>query len=257
MCLFVCFGNESYEVTIATVECREGVQEVFVSDVRTAYTIEFVEKAIEEVAAHEIPEVVEVVVRHLGNALIYDVSPDMLTKVAATREPFHCIEEVVMVEREGYHIYYLLLIILYLLFAGGVGCVIEVFVAFVVDALCVTVVNALVFVAIFISEINENVWNPNLVVFVTNEHTVEWLEGMFGFRNVEFEGFGVETSSVVGFGGGEELRTLIVGGFTEVESVEQSVELDAPDILLIVVLDCCTEFSVILRIPSFEDCRDA
>ena len=23
------------------------------------------------------------------------------------------------------------------------------------------------------------------------------------------------------------------------------------------VLDCCTEFSVILRIPFFEDCRDA
>ena len=78
-----------------------------------------------------------------------------------------------------------------------------------------------------------------------------------GFRNVEFEGFGVEMASIVSFSGGEELRTLIVGGFAEVESVEQSVELDAPDVLLIVVLDCCTEFSVILRIPSFEDCRDA
>lgn len=135
MCLLVCFGNESYVVTIATVECREGVQEILVSDVRTAHTIEFVEKAIEEVAAHEIPEVVEVVVRHLGDALIYDVPPDMLTKVAATREPFYCIKEVVMVEREGYHIYYLLLIILYLLFFGGVGCAEKMFVAFVGDAL--------------------------------------------------------------------------------------------------------------------------
>lgn len=144
-----------------------------------------------------------------------------------------------------------------LLFAGGVGCVIEMSVAFVVDALCVTVVNALVFVAIFISEINENVWNPNLVVFVTNEHTVEWLEGMFGFRNVEFEGFGVETSSVVGFGGGEELRTLLVGGFAEVESVEQSVELNTPDIIFLIVLDSCSEIRVIFRIPPFEDCRDA
>ena len=105
MCLFVCFGNESYEVTIATVECREGMQEILVSDVRTAYTIEFVEKATEEVASHEIPEVVEVVVRHLRDALIYDVPPDMLTKVTATREPFHGIEEVVMVEGERYHNY--------------------------------------------------------------------------------------------------------------------------------------------------------
>lgn len=76
-------------------------------------------------------------------------------------------------------------------------------------------------------------------------------------RNVKFEGCGVETASVVSFSGGEELRTLIVGGFAEVESVEQSVELNAPDVLLIVILDSCSEIRVILRIPSFEDCRDA
>lgn len=142
-----------------------------------------------------------------------------------------------------------------LLFAGVVVCVVEVLVAFVVDALSVNGVNALVLEFSIISETSENAWKPNFVVLVTNEHTVEWLEGVF--RLVKFEGFGVETTSVVSFSGGEELRTLIVGGFTEVESVEQSVELDAPDVLLIVVLDCCTEFSVILRIPFFEDCRDA
>lgn len=38
----------------------------------------------------------------------------MLTKVTATRESFHCIEEVVMVEEEEYHIYYLLFCICYL-----------------------------------------------------------------------------------------------------------------------------------------------
>ena len=144
-----------------------------------------------------------------------------------------------------------------LLFAGVVVCVVEVLVTFVVDALSVNGVNTLVSEFSTISETNESAWTPNFVVCVTNEHTIEGLEGVFGFRDVEFEGFGVETSSVVGFSGGEELRTLIVGGFAEVESVEQSVELDAPDVLLIVVLDCCTEFSVILRIPSFEDCRDA
>ena len=109
--MFVCLAYEEDLVAIAAVECSEGVQEIFVSDVRMSLAVEFVDKAIEEVASHEIPEVVEVVVRHLGNALIYDVPPDMLTKVAATREPFHCIEEVVMVEREGYHIYYFVFVI--------------------------------------------------------------------------------------------------------------------------------------------------
>lgn len=136
------------------------------------------------------------------------------------------------------------------MFAGVVVCVVEVFVAFVVDALSVNGVNALVLEFSIISETSENAWKPNFVVLVANEHTVEWLEGVF--RLVKFEGFGVETTSVVSFSGGEELRTLLVGGFAEVESVEQPVELNAPEVIFLIVLDSCSEIRVILRIPSLR-----